>query len=103
MMEEPWSPSHVMKSDLRSSSGKATPLRSNRQADSRLLNHSIANAPSRLLNAILMQDQAFGRTGLRQLELQSSGNATVRPSRGRLRMNFLCGLIGNPNHQMPVL
>ncbi len=66
-----------------------------------MLERSI-NSSSRLLSAILMQNQAPGATGFRQFEFQCGVDATVGPSRGGVRIDFLGGLIGNANHQMAV-
>ena len=60
------------------------------------------HSSSSLLNAILMQNEARGRTGFRQFEFKCGVDPMVRPARGRVRKDLLGGLIGNTNHQVPV-
>ena len=60
------------------------------------------NSVSSLLGAILMKNQTLSGTWFRQFEFKRGVDAAIGPARGRIRKDFLSGLIGNANHQASV-
>ena len=50
-----------------------------------------------------MENQAYCGTGFPQFEFQCGVDAAVGPASGRIGKDLLCGLIGNTDHQVPVV